>query len=110
MVVSAESITYVGALADALFLLRRWQSSKWGVFTSNAKLNGKVIIVTGGNAGLGEEVSLDLAKGRVQRRSDFYHSGGGKRGSIITFYFFIFFVPNVLKIISRHYTLKFFQV
>ena len=28
--------------------------------------------------------------------------GGGQRGSIITFYFFYFFVPNVLKIISRH--------
>ena len=37
-----------------------------------------------------------LGKGK---KSDFYHSGW--EGSIITFYFF--FVPNVLKIISRHY-------
>ena len=29
---------------------------------------------------------------------------GGQQGSIITFYYFIFFVPNVLKIISRHYS------
>ena len=30
------------------------------------------------------------------KKSDFYHFGGGQ-GSIITFYFFTFFVPNVLK-------------
>ena len=46
------------------------------------------------------------SKGRVQKKkkkSDIYHlegEGGGQRGSIITFYFF--FVPNALKIISRH--------
>ena len=37
------------------------------------------------------------------KKSDFYHlgGGGGQQGPIITFYF-LFFVPNVLKIISRH--------
>ena len=28
--------------------------------------------------------------------------GGDQQGSMITFYFIHFFVPNVLKIISRH--------
>ena len=37
----------------------------------------------------------------LKKRSDFYNLGGGQRGSIITFYFFIFLVSNVLKIIYR---------
>ena len=40
-------------------------------------------------------------KGRV-KKSGFYHLGGGvSRGQLSLFIFFIFFVPNVLKIISR---------
>ena len=56
------AVTSVGALALGLFLLRRWRSSKWGVCKSKNKLNGKVVIVTGGNTGLGAEAALDFAK------------------------------------------------
>jgi len=62
MTISTVAVTSVGAIAVGLFLLRRWRASKWGVCKSNAKLNGKVIIVTGGNVGLGAEAALDFAK------------------------------------------------
>ena len=51
MTISTVAVTSVGAIAVGLFLLRRWRASKWGVCKSNAKLNGKVIIVTGDSSG-----------------------------------------------------------
>jgi NAD(P)-dependent dehydrogenase (short-subunit alcohol dehydrogenase family) len=44
-----------------IFLLRQYVSRKWGYFKSNKSLKGQVIIVTGGNVGLGAEVVKDLA-------------------------------------------------
>ena len=38
----------------------------------------------------------------LKKRSDFYHLGGGSEGVNYQFLSFIFFVSNVLKIISRH--------
>lgn len=61
-----SSATYVlvsvGALTVGLVLLRRWRSSRWGVCTLTSSLTGKLVIVTGGNVGLGAETALDLAK------------------------------------------------
>ena len=51
----------VGALALGLVLLRRWRSSKWGKCSLATQLTGKVVIVTGGNVGLGAQTALDLA-------------------------------------------------
>jgi len=59
---SATSVLVsVGALTLGLVILRRWRSSKWGRCTLPTKLTGKVVIVTGGNVGLGAETALDLA-------------------------------------------------
>jgi len=44
-----------------LILIRSLVSRKWGYYSSNKKLNGQVIILTGGNVGLGAEVAKDLA-------------------------------------------------
>jgi len=62
MPVSTLALTSAGAIAVGLILLRRWRSSKWGVCTLKTKLNGKVVIVTGGNVGLGAEAAMDFAK------------------------------------------------
>ena len=62
MAISSVALTSVGAIAVGLFLLRRWRSSKWAVCTLKTKLNGKVVIVTGGNVGLGAEAAMDFAK------------------------------------------------
>jgi len=62
MAISSVALTSVGAIAVGLFLLRRWRVSKWAVCTLKTKLNGKVVIVTGGNVGLGAEAAMDFAK------------------------------------------------
>ena len=62
MAISSVALTSVGAIAVGLFLLRRWRSSKWAVCNLKTKLNGKVVIVTGGNVGLGAEAAMDFAK------------------------------------------------
>jgi len=56
------ALTSAGAIALGLFLLRRSRSSKWGVCRSKNRLDGKVVIVTGGNVGLGAETALDCAR------------------------------------------------
>ena len=45
----------------------------------------------------------EMHKGRV-KKNDIYHSGGRavKEGQLSLSIFFYFFVPNALKIISRH--------
>ena len=44
-----------------LYLVRFWLRSGWGVCSLPTQLTGKVVIVTGGNVGLGAETALDLA-------------------------------------------------
>jgi len=51
----------LGGTTLALFLIRKYMSRKWGSFTSDIKLDGKIVIITGGNAGLGAEVAKVLA-------------------------------------------------
>jgi len=51
----------LGGTTLALFLIRRYMCRKWGSFHSDAKLDGKVVILTGGNSGLGAEVAKDMA-------------------------------------------------
>ena len=56
------ALVSVGALTVGLVLLRKWRSSKWGVCTLTTQLTGKVVVLTGGNVGLGAETALDLAR------------------------------------------------
>jgi len=51
----------VAGISVVLLTIRKLVSRKWGYFRSDVRLDGKVVILTGGNTGLGLEVAKDLA-------------------------------------------------
>ena len=56
-----KTLALCGALAvGGLYLLRKWAAG--GVCRSQAKLDGKTVIITGANTGIGLETAVDLAK------------------------------------------------
>ncbi|TRY68392.1 hypothetical protein TCAL_06208 [Tigriopus californicus] len=56
---------WAGIAMTSLFGLRKFRSSKWGYFKIDQDLQGRVIVVTGANTGLGYHVCLQLAKAKA---------------------------------------------
>eukprot|EP00118_Oscarella_pearsei_P010224 m.62058 g.62058 ORF g.62058 m.62058 type:complete len:321 (+) comp35035_c0_seq1:1427-2389(+) len=60
MVIDAVYGLLVAATAALLVVVRRWAAG--GVCKSKRRLDGKTVVITGANTGIGKEVAVDLAK------------------------------------------------
>lgn len=48
-------------VAVGVYLLRKYRERKWGVCKSVRRMDGKIVIVTGANSGIGKETARNLA-------------------------------------------------
>lgn len=55
------------AIRPAFLLMKLWTRRPHGQFTKDVKIDGKIVIITGGSTGIGFQAALDLAKrgGRI---------------------------------------------
>jgi len=61
VIIIGGSVAAVAGVSLVVLTIRKLVSRKWGYFKSSVRLDGQVVILTGGNTGLGLEVAKDLA-------------------------------------------------
>ncbi|XP_017777578.1 PREDICTED: retinol dehydrogenase 11-like [Nicrophorus vespilloides] len=55
-------ILYVASACFILYGIRKHRESKWGKCNNNVKLNGRIVVITGANSGIGYETTKELSR------------------------------------------------